>query len=88
MVNSRNQRKRWSWETTKFVRRKGKNAMKIRKNENRFSIQFGGVNGEAYMFRISFFRKIKPLIRISIHFNTEKLIKIFGYNQKVINLFN
>lgn len=61
--------------------------MKIRKNENRFSIQFGGVNGEDYMFRISFFRKIKPLIRITICFHTEKLIRIFGYNQKNIELF-
>ena len=61
--------------------------MKIKKYQNHISVKFGGVNGEKYMFRICF-HNTKPYIRICICFNTDKLIKAFGYNQKDIALFN
>lgn len=57
--------------------------MKFKKYKNHFSIKIGGTNGEDYMFRIGFY-KTYPHIKITICFNTDKLIKIFGFNQKDI----
>lgn len=57
--------------------------MKIRKYRNHFSIKFGGVNGENYMFLFEIHR-MKPHFRITVCFNTDKLIKMFGFNQKNI----
>lgn len=62
--------------------------MKIRRYKNSFSIQFGGngINGERHMHRIAF-HKTSPHIRITTCFNTDNLIKMFGFNQKDISLF-
>jgi hypothetical protein len=57
--------------------------MKIKKYNNHFSIKIGGVNGENFMILIAVY-KGKPHTRITICFNTDKLIKIFGFNQKNI----
>lgn len=59
--------------------------MKIKKYKTHFIIQFGGVGGQNFMFQIQFYKKPTkdcPHIRITICFNTDKLIKLFGFNQK------
>lgn len=56
--------------------------MKVKFLRNhRMFIQFGGTNGESYMIRIQFFG-VKP--RLTVCFNTDTLIKLFGFNQKTI----
>ena len=59
--------------------------MKFKKYKNHFSIQIGGVRGENFRFLFQFY-KYKPHLRITINFNTDRLIKIFGYNTKVIEI--
>ena len=60
--------------------------MTYRKYQNHLSVKFGGVCGESYMFRISF-HKTSPRLRVCICFNTNELIRFFGFNQKDINAF-
>ena len=60
--------------------------MKIRNYENRFMVCFGGVRGEDFRIRFDIFKSFNPFIRIYIDFNTENLIKIFGFNSKVIEI--
>jgi len=57
--------------------------IKMRKipRRNRWYIQIGGVNGESFMVLLQLFG-IKP--RLTICFNTDRLIRLFGFNQKVI----
>ena len=57
--------------------------MKIKKSKNRLTIQIGGTNGQKFMIRLQFFG-IKP--RLTICFNTDRLIKFFGFNEKVIGI--
>lgn len=51
---------------------------------NGWRIQFGGVNGEAYMLKLRYFSR--KGFRLTVCFNTDSLISLFGFNQKIIGV--
>lgn len=58
--------------------------MKFRKFNNGFSFQIGGVNGESFMINIRYFN-VKGF-RLTVSLNTDRLIKLFGFNQRIIGV--
>ena len=57
---------------------------KFRKLNNGWFFQIGGVNGEAFRLLLRYFNKRG--YRLEVDLNTETLIKLFGFNQKIIGV--
>ncbi len=60
----------------------GKYGYKKLKNGWRFKI--GGTSGEPFEITLQYFNKCG--FRLHINFNIDFLIKIFGFNQKIIDI--
>lgn len=59
--------------------------MKIfKKFENGWRLKIGGVNGEKFEVYLRYFKR--KGFRLMINLNTNKLIKLFGFNQKIIGV--
>ena len=56
--------------------------MQIKKNRTNLSFTIGGTNGQNFMIQWKIFKINKQ--RLTICFNTDGLIKFFGFNQKII----
>ncbi len=61
-----------------------KNKHRFRKIENGWRFRLGGVNGEAYMLNLRYFSR--KGFRLTVCFNTEGLVRLFGFNQRVWGL--
>lgn len=55
-----------------------------KKLDNGWRIKIGGTNGEAFEFYLRHFKK--EGFRLTICFNTDRLIKIFGFNQRTYGI--
>jgi len=53
----------------------------FKKLDNGWRFQIGGTNGEAFGLHIRYFNGFK--FRITVDFNTDTLIRLFGFNQRV-----
>ena len=60
----------------------------FKKFKNGWRLKIGGTNGEKFMVLLQYFNRNtgKRGFRLIINFNTEKLIKLFGFNQKHIGV--
>lgn len=56
----------------------------FRKLKNGWRFKIGGTSGEAFGIKLMYFNKSG--FRLHLNFNTNLLIKIFGFNQKVLEL--
>lgn len=65
--------------------------MKVKKLDNGWRIRIGGVNKESFCIVLRYFndngyKHKKRMFRVIIDLNTDKLIDLFGFNEKVINI--
>ena len=56
----------------------------FRKLNNGWRFKIGGTSGEPFGITLRYFNKCG--FRLLINFNTDSLIKIFGFNQKIIGV--
>ena len=56
----------------------------FKKLKNGWRFKLGGTSGEAFEITLRYFNKCG--FRLYLNFNTEFLIKIFGFNQKIIGV--
>lgn len=61
----------------------------LKKFENGWRIKIGGVNAEKFQIYLRYFSGLygeRKGFRLMINLNTDKLIKLFGFNQKIIGI--
>lgn len=56
----------------------------FKKLDKGWRFQIGGVNGEAFRLHIRYFNGFK--FRITVDFNTDTLISLFGFNHRVLEV--
>lgn len=56
----------------------------FRKLKNGWRFKIGGTSGEAFGIKLMYFNKCG--FRLHLNFNTDSLIRIFGFNQKILEL--
>lgn len=63
--------------------------MKMKKLENGWRIRVGGVNGQSFCVVLRYFNsrgyKHDKGFRLIIDLNSDRLIRLFGFNERVIN---
>lgn len=58
--------------------------MGFKRFNNGWRLKVGGVNGEPFEFYCRYFSRCG--FRVVINLNTDRLIRIFGFNQKVFGV--
>lgn len=56
----------------------------FKKLNNGWRFKIGGTSGEPFEIKLQYFNKCG--FRLHLNFNTDFLIKLFGFNQKVIGV--